>query len=162
MKCNLLRSGRFHQSIYQGADSAPLLKQVLTTLTERGYRIVNVDAIIFAQRPKLSPRKQDIRDHVAGLLGVLPEQVNIKAKTGTIAYSGPFPSLNGGSAPADANSDGIPDAFAAQHGISSPTQIKTDWDFGSYKVRNSAGYTALEMYLFSLTGDLIAGADGTL
>ena len=87
---------------------------------------------------------------------------NIKAKTGTIAYSGPFPSLNGGSAPADANSDGIPDAFAAQHGISSPTQIKTDWDFGSYKVRNSAGYTALEMYLFSLTGDLIAGADGTL
>ena len=52
--------------------------------------------------------------------------------------------------------------FAAQHGISSPTQIKTDWDFGSYKVRNSAGYTALEMYLFSLTGDLIAGADGTL
>jgi 2-C-methyl-D-erythritol 2,4-cyclodiphosphate synthase len=67
---------------YKGADSAPLLAQALAAVTERGYRVVNVDAIIFAQRPKLSPRKTAIRDHVAGLLGVSPEQVNIKAKTG--------------------------------------------------------------------------------
>ena len=67
---------------YKGADSAPLLTQVLAALTERGYRVINVDAIIFAQRPKLSPLKQEIRDRVAQLLGVSPEQVNIKAKTG--------------------------------------------------------------------------------
>lgn len=67
---------------YKGAASAPLLNKVLAAITDRGYRIVNVDAIVFAQRPKLSPRKTAIRDHVAGLLGVSPEQVNIKAKTG--------------------------------------------------------------------------------
>ncbi|MFV0442679.1 MAG: 2-C-methyl-D-erythritol 2,4-cyclodiphosphate synthase [Planctomycetaceae bacterium] len=67
---------------YKGADSAPLLDQVLTRLTSMGYRVINVDAIIFAQRPRLSPRKQDIREHVARLLSVSAEQVNIKAKTG--------------------------------------------------------------------------------
>lgn len=67
---------------YKGAASAPLLAKVLDAIAERGYRIVNVDAIIFAQRPKLSPHKHEIRNHVAGLLGVSPDMVNIKAKTG--------------------------------------------------------------------------------
>ena len=61
---------------------AALLSPVLARLRELGYEIANVDAIVFAQRPKLSPHKTAIRDRVAALLQVAPEQVNVKAKTG--------------------------------------------------------------------------------
>ena len=48
----------------------------------RGYVILNLDCIVFAQQPKLSPFKQAICERIAEVLTLLPEQVSVKAKTG--------------------------------------------------------------------------------
>ena len=56
--------------------------ETLTRLNHAGWRVVNTDITIFAQEPKLGPHKARMRDHVAGLLGIAPAAVNIKAKTG--------------------------------------------------------------------------------
>jgi 2-C-methyl-D-erythritol 2,4-cyclodiphosphate synthase len=63
-------------------DSAEMLQLALERVTQAGYSLVNIDCIVFAQKPKLSPHKEQIRQRVADILGVTPEQVNIKAKTG--------------------------------------------------------------------------------
>ena len=49
---------------------------------EAGFRLVNADCIVFAQRPKLSAFKDAIRQRIAALLDVEPECVGVKAKTG--------------------------------------------------------------------------------
>ena len=67
---------------YAGIDSAILLRQTLDRVRGAGWRIVNLDCTIFAQRPKLSPHKPVIRQKVAELLGIPVEAVNVKAKTG--------------------------------------------------------------------------------
>jgi 2-C-methyl-D-erythritol 2,4-cyclodiphosphate synthase len=67
---------------HKGADSAILLKTVLEKVFAAGWSISNADCIVFAQRPKLSPYKEEIRAHVARLLQVQNDQVSIKAKTG--------------------------------------------------------------------------------
>jgi 2-C-methyl-D-erythritol 2,4-cyclodiphosphate synthase len=46
-----------------------------------GYVVNNLDVSIIAQKPKLSPHKEKIRNTLAALLDVLPNQVNVKAKT---------------------------------------------------------------------------------
>jgi 2-C-methyl-D-erythritol 2,4-cyclodiphosphate synthase len=67
---------------WKNAASADLLAPVVAKLAERGWEIANVDAIVFAQRPKLSSWKQAIRERMAALLGVEIERVSVKAKTG--------------------------------------------------------------------------------
>jgi len=67
---------------WRGADSALFLRDTLARLNRDGWRVVNVDVIVFAQEPKLGPVKGTIRDHLAGLLGVPATAVNVKAKTG--------------------------------------------------------------------------------
>lgn len=67
---------------WKDASSIDLLMPVLARLRTMGYTVVNVDAIVFAQRPRLSPHKEAIRSRVADLLGISTESVNIKAKTG--------------------------------------------------------------------------------
>ncbi|MBS0264492.1 MAG: 2-C-methyl-D-erythritol 2,4-cyclodiphosphate synthase [Planctomycetes bacterium] len=67
---------------YAGIDSAILLRRTLDRVGGAGWRIVNLDCTIFAQRPKLSPHKPAIRQKVAELLGIPVENVNVKAKTG--------------------------------------------------------------------------------
>ncbi len=47
-----------------------------------GWRIVNIDCIVFAQRPKLLPHRQAIRERLADILGIEPERVGLQAKTG--------------------------------------------------------------------------------
>jgi 2-C-methyl-D-erythritol 2,4-cyclodiphosphate synthase len=66
----------------RGRDSADMLRLALDRVTQAGFALVNLDCIVFAQKPKLSPHKEQIRQRVASILGVAPEQVNIKAKTG--------------------------------------------------------------------------------
>ena len=63
-------------------DSADFVSQTLARLTREGWRLVNVDVIIFAQEPKLGPVKADIRRNLAELLGLDVMAVNVKAKTG--------------------------------------------------------------------------------
>lgn len=67
---------------WAGADSAALLTPVLERLQEDGWRVANVDAIVFTQRPKLSAFKGRIELRIAELLSLPVEAVNVKAKTG--------------------------------------------------------------------------------
>ena len=66
----------------RGRDSADMLRGALAKTREAGYRVVNLDCIIFAQQPKFSPYKDAIRVRVAEILGLPAERVGVKAKTG--------------------------------------------------------------------------------
>ncbi len=67
---------------YAGIDSAILLQKTLERVRAAGWRPVNLDCTIFAQRPKLAAHKPAIRQRLAELVGLPVEAVNVKAKTG--------------------------------------------------------------------------------
>ena len=67
---------------YRDCDSSRFLRETLGRLNQAGWRVVNVDVIIFAQEPKLGPVKAEIRRHLAELLALGLDAVNVKAKTG--------------------------------------------------------------------------------
>ena len=66
---------------YAGADSLKLLDHVVELLEEKGYQVGNVDATILAQKPKLAPYIESMRDNLAARMKVEPDQVNVKATT---------------------------------------------------------------------------------
>jgi len=63
-------------------DSAEMLEAAYEAVTQLGWRIGNIDCIVFAQRPKLLPHRQTIRMRLAEILGIDMEQVSLKGKTG--------------------------------------------------------------------------------
>lgn len=65
---------------FKGADSLELLRHVVTLLGPR--EILHVDASVLAEKPKLAPHKQAIRETLAGVMGIAPDRVNVKATTG--------------------------------------------------------------------------------
>jgi 2-C-methyl-D-erythritol 2,4-cyclodiphosphate synthase len=65
-----------------GRDSGEMLSAALEAVTAMGWRIVNIDCIVFAQRPKLLTHRQTIRERIADILGIEPERVGLQAKTG--------------------------------------------------------------------------------
>jgi 2-C-methyl-D-erythritol 2,4-cyclodiphosphate synthase len=67
---------------WKGADSALFLRETLARLKSKGWRPVNLDVVVFAEEPKLGPVKAAIRANLATLVGLSPEAVNVKAKTG--------------------------------------------------------------------------------
>jgi 2-C-methyl-D-erythritol 2,4-cyclodiphosphate synthase len=67
---------------HRGRDSAEMLAAVRDRVHAQGWRVANLDTIVFAQRPKLSSHKEAIRRRVAELLLIPPDCVGIKAKTG--------------------------------------------------------------------------------
>src|SRR5262245_50191366 len=69
-------------SAWKDADSRLFLRETLARLNRDGWRVVNLDVIVFAQEPKLGPVKAAIRRSLADLLGVEVGVVNVKAKTG--------------------------------------------------------------------------------
>ena len=66
---------------YRGADSIVLAAHVRDLLAARGYRVNNIDATVIAQRPKLAPYIDTMRDNLARVFGVDPDAVNVKATT---------------------------------------------------------------------------------
>ena len=66
----------------RGRDSAEMLAAALDAVAALGWKIVNIDCIVFAQRPKLLPHRQAIRQRLADILGIEPERVGLQAKTG--------------------------------------------------------------------------------
>lgn len=66
----------------RGRDSAEMLAAAVEAIHRAGWRVGNIDCIVFAQRPKLAPHKPDIRKRLAEILGVEPDRVGLKAKTG--------------------------------------------------------------------------------
>ncbi len=67
---------------WRGADSLALLRHVDALLGERGAAVVNVDATIMLERPKLLDHKPTMRANLADVLGLAPERVNVKATRG--------------------------------------------------------------------------------
>jgi 2-C-methyl-D-erythritol 2,4-cyclodiphosphate synthase len=66
----------------RGRDSADMLGRAADRVQAAGYQIANLDCIVFAQRPKLSGHKDAIRQRIAEILGLSPDAVGVKAKTG--------------------------------------------------------------------------------
>jgi 2-C-methyl-D-erythritol 2,4-cyclodiphosphate synthase len=66
---------------FKDADSAKLLEHVWMMVKEKGYSLVNVDCTIIAQRPKMAPYIDSIKERVATLLDGTIDQVNVKATT---------------------------------------------------------------------------------
>ena len=66
---------------YKGIDSRKLLFEVRQLVRERGFHVVNVDATIIAQAPRMAPHIPVMRANIASDLGIDPEAVNVKAKT---------------------------------------------------------------------------------
>lgn len=66
---------------YQGISSLKLLRYVGNFLKKEGYGIINIDATVLAQAPKLSPYREAMRQNIAGALLLRTEQVSVKATT---------------------------------------------------------------------------------
>ena len=67
---------------WAGADSTALLTTAVREVRGKNWTIVNLDCTISAEEPRLSPHRVAIRNRVAELLGIPPDNVNVKAKTG--------------------------------------------------------------------------------
>jgi 2-C-methyl-D-erythritol 2,4-cyclodiphosphate synthase len=66
---------------FKDISSILLLRRCVELMQQAGYRLVNLDATIFAQAPKLSPHKAEMEKHLAGALHADADRVNIKATT---------------------------------------------------------------------------------
>jgi 2-C-methyl-D-erythritol 4-phosphate cytidylyltransferase/2-C-methyl-D-erythritol 2,4-cyclodiphosphate synthase len=67
---------------WRGISSLVLLREIAGMAAARGWRVGNCDVTLAARRPKIAPRADEMRALLAGALGVLPGQVNVKATTG--------------------------------------------------------------------------------
>lgn len=68
--------------VNRGRDSAEMLSAARDAVQALGWRIVNLDCIVLAQRPKLLPYRQQIRQRIADVLVMDVERVSVKGKTG--------------------------------------------------------------------------------
>jgi len=67
---------------YKGADSTELLKNVLLAVRNAGFaEIINIDAIILAERPRMNPHIPSMRTRIAEIVEMAPSHINIKATT---------------------------------------------------------------------------------
>lgn len=66
---------------YRGINSEQLLAETLGILKEKKISILNVDCVVIAEKPTISPFKSQIRNHLARKLGIPEGDINIKAKT---------------------------------------------------------------------------------
>ena len=67
---------------HRGRDSGDMLRAATDRVAAAGWRLVNLDCVIFAQRPKILPHRTAIRSRIAEILGVDVSAVWLKAKTG--------------------------------------------------------------------------------
>lgn len=66
---------------FKGADSLKLLEEVCVVLGAKGYKIVNIDSIVIAQKPKLAPYIEQMRKNIADACKIDISQVSVKATT---------------------------------------------------------------------------------
>ncbi len=66
----------------RGRDSGEMLVAAYRRVRDTGYRLVNLDCIVFAQRPKLAEHNVRIRERITDLLGADVASISVKAKTG--------------------------------------------------------------------------------
>ena len=65
----------------EGMDSKIILKKTIELIATKGYRLVNVDATICAERPKMNPHIPQMQETMAAVMGCDPDQISIKATT---------------------------------------------------------------------------------
>ena len=70
-----------HDNAYKNISSLLLLGKVASLLRDNGYRVENIDATVVAQRPKLAPYLLSMREVLASTLGILVDQISVKATT---------------------------------------------------------------------------------
>ncbi|MAR06901.1 MAG: transposase [Cyanobium sp. NAT70] len=66
---------------WKGADSLRLLEQVVALVNERGWSVINVDAVVIAERPKLKPHIELMRSNISARLDLPADAVGVKATT---------------------------------------------------------------------------------
>lgn len=66
---------------YKDISSVQLLKEVKKLLEHKGYEILNIDATIIAQSPKMAPHIESMRENIASALKISVDMINIKATT---------------------------------------------------------------------------------
>ncbi|MFL0781431.1 MAG: tRNA (guanosine(37)-N1)-methyltransferase TrmD [Prochlorococcus sp.] len=66
---------------WRGANSLKLLEAVVALVHEQGWRVINIDSVVVAERPKLKPHIHAMRSNMADLLGVAVDAVGVKATT---------------------------------------------------------------------------------
>lgn len=66
---------------YKGADSLVLLREVVKVLEGKGYSVVNIDATLLAQKPKMRPYIDEMRANIASACGIPVDFVSVKATT---------------------------------------------------------------------------------
>jgi 2-C-methyl-D-erythritol 2,4-cyclodiphosphate synthase len=67
--------------VFAGADSVDLLDAVVVLLRDRGWRPVNVDAVVICEEPRIAPHRARMRARLAAALGVEPDAVGIRGTT---------------------------------------------------------------------------------
>jgi 2-C-methyl-D-erythritol 2,4-cyclodiphosphate synthase len=70
-----------HDPRWKDADSAKLLAEVVKRVRAAGYRPVNLDVVIATEGPKIAPRRAEMRAAIGKLVGLAPEDVNVKGKS---------------------------------------------------------------------------------
>jgi 2-C-methyl-D-erythritol 2,4-cyclodiphosphate synthase len=70
-----------HDSAWRGASSLDLLRRTLARVHDAGWRVVNLDATVVAERPKLAPHRGAMCETIARALGIDAAAVSVKAKT---------------------------------------------------------------------------------
>lgn len=66
---------------YKNIDSTVLLKNVVDLITQKGYKIINIDSTVLAQKPKLAPFIPKMKYNIAEICGIDEDSVNVKATT---------------------------------------------------------------------------------
>ena len=66
---------------WKGADSLLLLDQVVKLINEKGWKVINVDSVVVAERPKIKPHIENMRKNISQRIGVELEAVGVKATT---------------------------------------------------------------------------------
>jgi 2-C-methyl-D-erythritol 2,4-cyclodiphosphate synthase len=66
---------------FKDISSMILLEKTFKMISEKGFVIHNIDTVIFAQEPKLSPYRKKMAENIAGKIAIEPDRVNIKATT---------------------------------------------------------------------------------
>ena len=66
---------------WKGADSLFLLGKVVNLISEKGWKVVNLDSVVVAERPKLKPHIEKMRRNIAQKIGISTEAIGVKATT---------------------------------------------------------------------------------
>ena len=66
---------------FKGIDSKLLLQRTYQLITEKGYRVVNIDSSLCLEAPKIKPYVKQMEETIASIVGVQPEDVSVKATT---------------------------------------------------------------------------------